>query len=143
MNAPEPLRFLPSPAQVRRVRQEARSIAAGLGAREEVCDALALVVDELVNNAIEHGAPYRSAGHELTVAISRDGARLVLDFEDPEMPSEEVRGLAMALRQAANGTPSLDSERGRGLFLVSVYLEEVSVDVCPGGGLHLRGRLGA
>lgn len=141
MSGAEPLRFQASPDQVRDVRQRARELAAQLGAAAEVCDAMALVVDELVNNAIEHGEPYRRAGHELSVAIWRDDRRLVLDFRDPEMPCDEVRDLAIALRDAATGLPALDSERGRGLFLITVYLDEVTVDEAADGGLHLRGSM--
>jgi len=49
--------------------------------------------------------------------------------------------LAGALRDAAGGMPSLESERGRGLFLIAIYMDEVRVDVAVGGGLHLHGRL--
>jgi anti-sigma regulatory factor (Ser/Thr protein kinase) len=37
--------------------------------------------------------------------------------------------------------PSLESERGRGLFLLSVYLEELRAAQAPDGGLCLSGRI--
>ena len=37
--------------------------------------------------------------------------------------------------------PSLENERGRGLFLISIYMEELRVDVAPGGGMRLLGSL--
>ena len=92
MTAAGPLRFPPDPRQVRVVRQQVRERAGRMGAGETLCDAAALVVDELVNNAIEHGASYR--------------------------------------------TP-----KGRGLFLISIYMEELRVDVAPGGGMRLLGSL--
>jgi anti-sigma regulatory factor (Ser/Thr protein kinase) len=137
------LRFPPDPQLLRRIRSDVRARAAGLGATPASCDALSLVVDELVNNAIEHGAAYRHKGVELSVAIAKDQDRITIDFVDPEMPDELVRDLARALRDAAGGMPTLDSERGRGLFLVAIYMEEVRVDVAAGGGLHLHGRLAA
>ena len=136
-----PLQFPPDPALLRRIRNDARERAAAVGADENACDAVALVVDELVNNAIEHGAAYRSKGSDLSVALGMDGQSVTVDFVDPEMPDNEVVELARALRDASSGMPSLDSERGRGLFLISIYMEELRVAVADGGGLHLHGRL--
>jgi len=141
--SPRLLQFPPDARFLRLVRTEARASAEGLGAAPEQCDAVALVVDELVNNAIEHGAVYRRANRDLAVQVGAVDGRLTVDFFDPEMPVEMVRDLARALREAANGLPALDSERGRGLFLISIYLEELRVDVGPVGGLHLHGRLAA
>lgn len=143
MTGPSSIRFPPSASVLRRVRNDARSLAAGLGATASTCDAITLVVDELVNNAIEHGAVYRVKGQELSVDIGADGGHFTVDFLDPEMPDDLVRELARQLSEAAGGMPSLHSERGRGLFLIAVYMEELRVDVAVGGGLHLRGRLTA
>lgn len=137
------LRFPPDPAQLAQVRSDARTRAAELGAAPGVCDTVSLVIDELVNNAIEHGAVYRRHGAELSVELRGSGDRLTVDFVDPEMPDDQVRELARALRAASSGTPSLDSERGRGLFLIAGYMEELRVDIAAGGGLHLHGRLAA
>ncbi len=139
----EPLRFPADQRHLRRLRSEVRDRAAQLGARENACDAAALVVDELVNNAIEHGAAYRRRGLELSLAVGVERGLVTIDFIDPEMPDAQVQDLARALRDAAAGMPSLESERGRGLFLISIYMEEVRVDVAAGGGLHLYGRLAA
>lgn len=133
--------FAPDSRLVRKVRSEARSAAAALGAPADACDAVALVVDELVNNALEHGAQYRSAGRQLSLALSLQAGRIAIDFVDPEMPESLVLDLAAAFAEAANGMPSLESERGRGLFLISIYLEELRVAVADGGGMHLHGRL--
>ena len=137
------LTFPPDGAVLREVRAKVREIAADLGAEPSVCDNLALVVDELVNNAIEHGASYRQSSQDLRVSIGVDGDRLTIDFFDPEMPEDQVSELAEALSETANGMPSLDSERGRGLFLLSVYLEELVAEAAPQGGLCLSGRIQA
>ena len=137
------LRFPPEGSALREVRADVRRIAAEHGAAPSVCDNLALVVDELVNNAIEHGAAYRKDGADLSVAIEGEGDALTVQFFDPEMPAEEVRDLVEALAETANGMPSLDSERGRGLFLLSVYLEELVAEAAPQGGLCLSGRIQA
>jgi anti-sigma regulatory factor (Ser/Thr protein kinase) len=137
------LRFPPVASALRRARAEVRAQAVRLGAPDATCDAVSLVVDELINNAIEHGASYRTTMQDLSVAVGAEDGRLMLEFVDPEMPEVQVRELARALGDAAGGMPSLDSERGRGLFLISVYMEELRVAVAPGGGLHLQGRMAA
>lgn len=141
MNRPSPLRFKPDPRELRGVRRGARELAERQGAAESMCDAVALVVDELVNNAIEHGASYRLLGAELSVAVAIEQGRVTVEFIDPEMPEPQVRDLAAALAAAGNGMPSLESERGRGLFLIAIYMEEVRVAIAAGGGLQLTGRL--
>ena len=126
---------------LRKVRAKVRDLAGRLGAEPNICDNLALVVDELVNNAIEHGASYRQNVRELAVRLAVDGDRLVIEFFDPEMPNDQVDDLALALAQTTDGMPSLESERGRGLFLLSVYLEGLMAEVAPQGGLRLVGNI--
>lgn len=131
--------FAPTQQALRRLRAEVRAAAAGLGAPTAVCERVTLVVDELVNNAIEHGARYRRLGLDLAVRVGSAAGRLSVEFVDPEMPEANVRELAVALADAGSGMPSLDSERGRGLFLLSIFLEELHAEVHAGGGLRLRG----
>lgn len=134
--------FAPQPEAVRRVRTEARQVAQRLGASARGCDTVALVIDELVNNAIEHGTEYRVRGLALSVRLSVEGPGLAVEFVDPEMPPSAVEDLGEALDQASQGAPSLENERGRGLFLLSIYLEALRVDAADGGGLRLRGVIG-
>ena len=135
------LSFPPEGAALREVRAKVREMAAALGAAPEIQDRVALVVDELVNNAIEHGASYREAGTDLSVSIRVEGEHLAIDFFDLEMPTAEVAELAEGLRASAAGMPALESERGRGLFLLSVYLEDLAAGPAEQGGLRLSGRL--
>jgi len=132
------LTFLPEPGVLRQVREDVRQAAAKLGAEERVCDTAALVVDELVNNAIEHGVAYRRHGHELEVRVLPASSGIELVFHDPEMPAQEVTDLAAALA-VANDMPSLENERGRGLFLMSIYLSGLKVEADSRGGMSLRG----
>ena len=135
------MRFSPEAQAARVARQQVRELAMRMGVAEPICDAAALVVDELVNNAIEHGVSYRKSNAKLSIGVSFESGRLSVEFVDPEIPEPTVGDLADALQAAANGMPSLDSERGRGLFLISIYMEEVRVDVAPGGGMRLLGRM--
>ncbi len=136
------LLFQPDPNELRRVRAEVREMAAQLGAEERASDTAALVVDELVNNAIEHGAVYRQHGHELAVRMRKDGQALVIEFHDPEMPDDAVDELAIGVGSATDA-PALENERGRGLFLLSIYLERLQVERDKKGGLCLRGTIAA
>ena len=135
----ERVSFPPDGSVLHEVRAKVRSLAANLGAEPRICDNLALVVDELVNNAIEHGVAYRQSRTDLAVRLLAEGERLALEFFDPEMPVDAVDELAQALVATANGMPSLESERGRGLFLLTVYLEELRAEAAPQGGLRLVG----
>ena len=133
------LSFPAEPAALRRVRGEAREAAAGLGASERIGDTIALVVDELVNNAIEHGVSYRQDGLPLIVRLATVAAGLSVEFIDREMPEDAITELHGALTQAGDGAPALESERGRGLFLLSVYLDSLKVLHDADGGMSLRG----
>jgi anti-sigma regulatory factor (Ser/Thr protein kinase) len=135
------LSFSPSAGVLRQLRADVRDVVIGLGAHAKIGDQLALVVDELVNNAIEHGSDYRRRGLDLAVQIESSGDRLRVEFYDQEMPADAVLELAQALAAAANGMPSLESERGRGLFLLSVYLQDVRAAAAPSGGLCLSGHI--
>lgn len=131
--------FPPRASVLRQLRDRVRKIAAGLGAEPRIGDNLALVVDEIVNNAVEHGVAYRQQGLDLAIQIRQAGERLTIEFFDPEMPSSLVRDLATALAAVRSGVPSLESERGRGLFLLSVYLDDLRAEPARSGGLRLVG----
>jgi anti-sigma regulatory factor (Ser/Thr protein kinase) len=135
------LTFAPRPGVLKQLRAEVRRLAVAFGAEDRVGDNLALVVDELVNNAIEHGAEYRRRGADLAVQIEASGEQLRIEFFDPEMPKETVSELAQMLGAVASGMPSLDSERGRGLFLLSVYLQDLRAENATSGGLRLVGHI--
>lgn len=124
-----------------KVRAKVRDLAGRLGAEPKVCDNLALVVDELVNNAIEHGAAYRKSGQDLGVRIASDSGDFLIEFFDPEMPLGQVEELSEVLTASANGMPALESERGRGLFLLTVYLEDLQAEAASQGGLRLVGKI--
>ena len=137
--SPARLSFRPDQGVLRQLRADVRTATARLGADAPVCDTVALVVDELVNNAIEHGAAYRRKGLELAVQVGLVAGRIEVEFFDQEMLDDAVRDLAGALADASNGMPSLENERGRGLFLLSVYLDDLRAEVWPQGGLRLAG----
>ncbi len=124
------------------VRGAVRSRLEWLGADEDLVDSVVLVIDELVNNAIDHGGDYRAgdARLRLAIALERDEVRLL--FEDPEVPGDIVREIEGRLSASRNGTPPpVDSPRGRGLFLIAAAIEDLQVAVSNTGGLRLTGRI--
>jgi anti-sigma regulatory factor (Ser/Thr protein kinase) len=137
------LQFAASPGVVGKVRDAVRRLAADLGAAESVGEQLALVADELINNAIEHGSVYRRRGEALALEVAAAAAgRLRIEFVDPEMPGELVARLAAHVAEATGGLPALDSERGRGLFLLTVFLQDLRVEAAGvGGGLRIVGHV--
>jgi serine/threonine-protein kinase RsbW len=113
-----------------------RSVAQWLrkaGASDRVSRELGLVVTEVCNNAVEHGAA--SAAHPVT--ISARVARGVVELDFCERATVDQRGLAGAIR-AANAPPDVAEERGRGLFLVRAYVDDVVVDLDERGELRIR-----
>jgi anti-sigma regulatory factor (Ser/Thr protein kinase) len=137
------LQFAASPGVVGKVRDAVRRLAADLGAAESVGEQLALVADELINNAIEHGSVYRRRGESLALEVAAAAAgRLRIEFVDPEMPGELVARLAAHVAEATGGLPALDSERGRGLFLLTVFLQDLRVEAAgAAGGLRIVGHV--
>jgi anti-sigma regulatory factor (Ser/Thr protein kinase) len=137
------LQFAASPGVVGKVRDAVRRLAADLGAAESVGEQLALVADELINNAIEHGSVYRRRGEALALEVAAAAAgRLRIEFVDPEMPGELVARLAAHVAEATGGLPALDSERGRGLFLLTVFLQDLRVEAAgAAGGLRIVGHV--
>jgi anti-sigma regulatory factor (Ser/Thr protein kinase) len=135
----EALSFPPLGTALRQLRADVRGVATRMGGDEGLGDVLALVADELVNNAIEHGAAYRTRNLDLRLTLDRVDERWRVAFHDPEMPRNQVAELAASLADVVQGMPSLESERGRGLFLLSVYLEEITAEADPAGGLLLAG----
>ena len=131
--------FPPRQGVLKQLRANVRAAASRLGAKPGACDSLALVVAELVNHAVEHGSVYRRKDLDLAIVIGDAGDRISIEFFDPEMPVSNIRDLARALAATSGDTPALDSERGRGLFLMSIYLENLHADVAPAGGLRLQG----
>ena len=104
-------------------------------------DRTLLVVDELVSNAIEHGLAHRTVHDPLTLRARLEGQDLVVGLEDPEVPNAIVQELERTLGSPKAELPELDSERGRGLFLIATWLEKISVHRRAAGGMSIEGRI--
>lgn len=134
------LEVLPHVGQVRFLRADLRAGLEDCGVAEDAVDQLVLVADEIVNNAIEHGAFHREAADVLRLHVEVDADEVRFEFVDPSAPADLVSQVDAMLRACAEGRPPLDSERGRGLFLIADGLDGVRVDAVGDRGLRLSGR---
>ena len=100
-----------------------------------------LVVDEVVTNSIEHGEGYRKSEQPIRVAIRQGDQGLEVEVDDLDVPPELVGPLSKELNSEATTLPAMDHERGRGMFLVGMFLEGLRIAPVEGGGMRLQGRL--
>lgn len=134
------LRLPPTPRHLRILRRTVRQRLEESRVPPAVVDDAVLVVDELVSNAIDHARSYRDLG-DLRVVLEDTQEGLRLEFEDPDMPADAVDDLERAFAACRAQPPPPRVERGRGLFLISLRLQELHVRHRRGGGLSLSGLL--
>ncbi len=143
MTLPMVARFAAAPEALRDLRKRVRAEVKGARLPRSSVDTLLLVLDELISNAIEHGAAYRRSAEPLRAELSLDGRDLVLVFDDDDMPSPQVELLRSAVGNDVE-LPDLEDERGRGLFLITTSLQGLTVEdrTAVGAGVRLTGRIG-
>ena len=132
------------PADLERMGDMRRALRSGLevkGVPDACLERLVLVVDEVVTNSIEHGVDYRTSDDPIRVCVSRgeDGLRVLV--EDVDVPSTLVRDLTREFAARRDEAPEAVLERGRGMFLITMFLEDLQVGAADGGGLRLEGLL--
>ena len=94
------------------------------------------IVDEICNNAVEHGRPGADELIDLTVIIDPDKIEIdVRNMSDPE----KVESLTAMLLPDTADAPKLkpDARRGRGLTLIKMLSDELTVD-CTEQGTIVR-----
>ena len=91
-----------SPTSIRDARAFARSVCADDGVSADLCQALEVVMSELVGNAVRHGR------HPVSFEVEREGRDVLVVVMDAD-----------ATPPGDGECCDLDSEGGRGLFLVS------------------------
>ncbi len=141
MTQPLEFRFPPDPGHLRILRKVVREGTLDLGVTERRVDLLVLAMDEIVSNSIEHGQEYRQGGDQLLVRVELSGADLRIDFYDPAVPEDTVAQMAEWLASSQVGLPDLESERGRGFFLMASSLDEIQIQPAKDGGMHMLGRM--
>jgi stage II sporulation protein AB (anti-sigma F factor) len=103
------------------------------GVDEEARQELLLVVSEIVNNSIEHVVGRGPGGyHEVEIGFRvRDGVI------EARVRDEGEGGVAQSDFDGA-AQPTLESDRGRGLLLIKVYVDDIQVRTLPGVGTEIR-----
>jgi serine/threonine-protein kinase RsbW len=103
------------------------------GVGEEATQEILLAVSEIVNNAIEHVTGHGPDGaHEVDLRFGIGGDRavgVVVDEGEGGISQHDFNAVA---------PPSLDNDRGRGLFLIRAYVDELEVRHLPGVGTEIR-----
>jgi anti-sigma regulatory factor (Ser/Thr protein kinase) len=130
------------PEALRALRQRVRKALRRLQLPDQDADMVLLVLDELVSNAIEHGASYRRRPKPLHVRLHAQGIDLVFEFDDLDMPAPQVAAMAKALGDGDVELPDFEDERGRGLFLIATAMQAIVVEdrSAQGDGMRLTGR---
>lgn len=108
---------------------------------ERVVDEFLLALDELCNNAIEHGRPAEAANAKdelpkciLSLHADQERSEVVATLRSPgHLDSAELDAM-----MRATGLPDLESERGRGLFLFRVMVDAFRVTNTADNMLEVR-----
>jgi len=110
------LRLPPAPESARRARAFMTDFCRATGLPSEVCETAALLVSELVTNAVIHGRT------SATVEVHRpaDTLRVAVRDEDPRLPE-------------VGESPLLSQESGRGMVIVSHLADRWGVERSDGG----------
>ena len=117
---------------VRPVRHFISALCNLAGYEEEETESIALVTTEILNNSIEHGSrdPLDLIGVELLVTGE------TFRFEVTDSGRGGPAFASGALDRAAQ-MPDLEQPRGRGLFLILRYMDELDVRYDPQQGTRL------
>ena len=123
------LSFSANMRYVRPVRHFISSLCAMAGYEEDETESIALVTTEILNNSIEHG----TSGHEEEIEVSLHVDSSIFRFEvlDPGRGGEDF---AKTARQKSSKMPDLEEPRGRGLFLIQAFMDEMDVSWDPERG---------
>lgn len=119
-------------AYVRPVRHLVNALCTMAHYSEDETETLALVTTEILNNSIEHGSHGSLDRIDVTIMILPDRFRFeVLD------PGKGGPGFASGALARAARTPNLEDPRGRGLFLIRNFMDELKVTYEPGRGTRV------
>jgi anti-sigma regulatory factor (Ser/Thr protein kinase) len=126
------LSFAANLRYVRPIRHFVSALCALAKYSEDETESIALVTTEILNNSIEHGAkgPDDEIGMTMTVTSERFRCEVV----DPGKGGDVF---AKAAISRAGRMPDLEEPRGRGLFLIKSYMDEMTVTWDPKNGTRL------
>ena len=103
-----------------------RNVAHDFGFNEQEAYEIVLVVDEVCNNAIEHGSKGRYKNVKLECKFDKQKVEItVKDSGCPQFNIEEVLKHAQELMEERTAKPML--KRGLGLVIVQKYVDSLNV----------------
>lgn len=97
------------------IRQEVEDIANSCGFTENDIYQMKVAVSEAAANAIEHGSPLGEKS-KIHLSIECDGEKMIIEITD--------EGVFKARLPVTDGRPS---HRGRGIFLMTALMDQVSI----------------
>lgn len=100
---------------------------------EEEADSIALVATEILNNSIEHGCHSDADQVEVTLVVTKD----VFRFEVVDA-GKGGREFASHAAERSRHMPDLEEPRGRGLYLINNFMDELDVTYHPDRGTSFR-----
>lgn len=117
---------------VRPVRHLVRALCALARYGEDEIQTYELVATEMLNNSIEHGSNGPGESIEVTITVRADCFRM--EVLDPGRGGEPFARDALT---KATKSPNLEDARGRGLFLIRSFVDQLSVRHEPGRGTRV------
>lgn len=104
-----------------------RALMTGFGFAEDCVEGVVLAADEALMNAFEHAHHGNSSEEVIGLNVRLYPERLLLEILDrgPSAPSADAI------------LPEMDSDRGRGLFLIHQVMDEVQLLPREGGGTRV------
>lgn len=99
---------------------------------EEFIYDFGMAVSELVNNSFEHASERER--HEVEIDLEVAAERVVFRIRD----EGQGRLVQSDFEAQSGGPPDHLEDRGRGLFLISCFTDEVKVREIPGGGTEVE-----
>lgn len=117
---------------VRPIRHFVSALCALAKYSEDETESIALVTTEILNNSIEHGAKNPDDEIDMTMTVTSELFRC--EVVDPGRGGD---AFARAAVTKAATMPDLEEPRGRGLFLIKSYMDEMTVSWDPKKGTRL------
>ncbi len=135
LSFPSQLRYVPS------IRQMISRIALQKGYSSRDAFRIETIVDEVCNNAVEHGA--QSSEHNIDLSVGIDSKKIeikVINLSNPEK-IEALKELASTVSSEA--VSDMANKRGRGLALIKMLSNDLTIDISNGGtSVHVVRRKG-
>ena len=103
------------------VRKRVESYLLTQGCAKRAAEEVVLAVDELCNNAVQHGPSQGKTRLKLLVHVDTGAARCRLT-----VPSDMTATELSKMTETAE-LPDFESERGRGLFLIRMMVDDLSI----------------